>query len=150
MVQIRPWAGEDVATLHALEEAAFEAPWSLNMFQEEWENERAHYWVAEDEAHRPLGYAGCWLILDEVHVTNVAVHPLARRRGIGKKLMEQILSFARERAARVVFLEVRQSNMPARNLYRQLKFRDVGKRPHYYENGEDAVLMTLWLNDTAL
>lgn len=120
------------------------------MFQEEWENERAHYWVAEDETHRPLGYAGCWLVLDEVHVTNVAVHPIARRRGIGKKLMEQILSFARERAARVVFLEVRQSNMPARNLYRQLKFRDVGKRPRYYENGEDAVLMTLWLNDIAL
>lgn len=80
--------------------------------------------------------------LGEAHVTNVAVHPAYRRRGIGEGIVCRLLERARLEGARLVSLEVRRSNLVAQKLYRKLGFRVVGVRPHYYgDDGEDAFLM---------
>ena len=89
-----------------------------------------------------VGYGGLWLMVDEAHVTSVAVRPEFRGRGLGELLMLSLLDIAMRMSARWVTLEVRVSNQPARKLYQKLGFREAGIRPRYYtDNHEDAVVM---------
>jgi ribosomal-protein-alanine N-acetyltransferase len=91
------------------------------------------------------GYLCRWLVADEVHILNVAVHPDRRRHGIGQLLMREALREARACAAEAVTLEVRRSNTGARRLYEGLGFEEVGVRRNYYGRGEDALIMRLVL-----
>ncbi len=138
----------DLDSVMEIEQASFPTPWSRNAFLSEiTENRRACYLVARENG-RVAGYVGIWIILDEGHVTNLAVHPDFRRQGIGEQLMLAIMAYARSRGARRITLEVRVSNLVAQNLYRKLGFVSVGTRPGYYhDNGEDAVIM--WRNEDA-
>lgn len=138
----------DLDSVMEIEEASFPTPWSRNAFLSEiYENRRAYYLVARDNGH-VAGYVGIWVILDEGHVTNLAVHPNFRRQGIGEQLMQSIISYARSRGAKRITLEVRASNLTAQSLYEKLGFVGVGTRPGYYhDNGEDAVIM--WKNEQA-
>jgi ribosomal-protein-alanine N-acetyltransferase len=89
-----------------------------------------------------IGYAGVWIILDEGHVTNIAVHPKYQRRGIGRQLMEAITAFAAGRGAVRMTLEVRVSNFVAQDLYKQLGYEICGVRKGYYQDTkEDAYIM---------
>ena len=89
-----------------------------------------------------VGYAGAWIIIDESHITNIAVTEEERGRGIGRKLTEALMQYISNLGAAYATLEVRVSNERAQNLYRSLGFVSVGKRKRYYEdNGEDAYLM---------
>lgn len=91
---------------------------------------------------RIVGYAGLWLMIDEAHVTSVAVHPSARGRGLGTLLMLGMFAIGDEMGARWLTLEVRVSNRVARAMYTRLGFREAGIRPRYYtDNGEDAIIM---------
>jgi ribosomal-protein-alanine N-acetyltransferase len=97
-----------------------------------------------------VAYAGVWLLVDEAHITTFAVLPDWRRRGIGGRLMVAVMRLAEQLGARVATLEVRLSNVPARQLYQQFGFRPVGVRPRYYsDNGEDALIMTSGALDSA-
>jgi len=92
-----------------------------------------------------VGYAGLWIVLDEAHITNVAVHPDYRGAGYGRALMVELISRAAMLGAFKLSLEVRVSNGVARDLYKSLGFVDKGFRRKYYsDNGEDAIIM--WLN----
>jgi [ribosomal protein S18]-alanine N-acetyltransferase len=89
-----------------------------------------------------VGYGGLWLMVDEAHVTSVAVHPQFRGQGLGELLMLSLMEVALRLNARFVTLEVRVSNAVARKLYEKLGFRQAGIRPRYYtDNNEDAVVM---------
>jgi [ribosomal protein S18]-alanine N-acetyltransferase len=89
-----------------------------------------------------VGYGGLWLMVDEAHVTSVAVRPEFRGRGLGQLLMLALFEVALQRSARWVTLEVRMSNKGAQALYKKLGFREAGVRPRYYtDNNEDAVIM---------
>ena len=89
-----------------------------------------------------IGYGGLWLMVDEAHVTSVAVHPQFRGQGLGELLMLSLMEVALRLDARFVTLEVRVSNAVARKLYEKLGFRQAGIRPRYYtDNNEDAVVM---------
>lgn len=140
----------DLPRIMEIEAAGFLHPWSEQMLR----TELAHAWsvvlAAVDGAPGPerlLGYVIFWLVHDEVHVLNVATAPEARRRGVGRALMEQAAEHGRRRACRLVTLEVRRSNAAAQALYRAMGFRQVGVRPGYYaEEGEDAIVMTLDLD----
>lgn len=125
-----------------IERVSFLTPWSRYSFLSELlENDRAYYLVARSGG-RLVGYAGMWLIADEGHVTNIAVHPLYRGRGVGRQLMLAIEHMARCKGARRMTLEVRVSNTVARHLYEQLGYESAGIRPRYYrDNNEDAVIM---------
>ncbi len=98
---------------------------------------------AEGSDDAPIvGYGGLWLMVDEAHVTSVAVRPEFRGRGLGQLLMLTLFDIAQQRDARWVTLEVRHSNTGAQNLYKKLGFHEAGVRPRYYtDNNEDAVVM---------
>jgi len=137
---------DDLDEVVAIERESFTLPWSRGAFLYEIEQNRvARCYVMRDGAE-VVGYVCLWEIGDEVHVTNVAVRPDLRRRGIGRSLIASIVEDARRRAARVVALEVRPSNREARPLYEAFGFRVVGRRKgYYYDTGEDALVMELLL-----
>ena len=133
---------EDLDAVVAIERLAFTLPWSRGAFLYEMEQNRvARCWVMRDDG-QVVGYACLWEIGEETHITNIAVHPGFRRRGIARALLSHILEDARRRAARLVGLEVRPSNHEARPLYESFGFRVVGRRKgYYYDTGEDALVM---------
>ncbi len=133
---------KDVDAVAAIEKDTFARPWSRESFRQEVSrNVAARYLVAEEDGEI-LGYAGAWVILDESHITNIAVREDARRRGIGRMLTSQLLRILSNLGACYATLEVRVSNERAQNLYKSLGFVSVGKRKRYYEdNNEDAFLM---------
>jgi len=137
--RMRPEHLDQVAAIEAL---SFATPWSRESFQYELtRNDFASYLVALD-GEKVLGYAGMWLILDEAHVTNVAVHPDCRGRGLGRVLMLELMRRAALAGAGRMTLEVRKSNHVARRLYEHLGFKERGCRRGYYtDTNEDALIM---------
>ena len=131
-----------------IEQACFTAPWSKGTFYRELvSNPYANYIVAL-AGEAVAGYAGTWLVLDESHITNIAVAPEWRRHGIGRKLMEELLRISLGQGARSITLEVRRSNVAAQNLYQSFGFVVAGVRRGYYtDDNEDALIM--WLYDIA-
>lgn len=139
---IRRMEQRDVSHVSALEQAVFPSmPWQEYMFRSELQNMVARYLVAEENG-RVIGYAGAHIILDEGHVTNIAVAPDARGKGVGRGLARALLQYASNLGVSYMTLEVRQSNLIAQSLYRSLGFHPVTLRKGYYEdNREDALLM---------
>jgi ribosomal-protein-alanine N-acetyltransferase len=132
----------DLDEVLAIERVSFSMPWSRGAFLYEMEqNQVARCYVIRDDG-RVVGYVCLWEVADELHITNIAVHPSARRRGLGRRLLGHMLDDARQRALRLVVLEVRPSNTEARALYESFGFRVVGRRRgYYYDTGEDALVM---------
>lgn len=139
---IRPAEPKDVGDIAEMEQICFATPWSADAIaQELTSNHRAHYIVAEIEG-RVVGYAGMWQILDEGHVTNVAVRPEYRGNHIASTIIAVMLEIGEGIGIARYTLEVRSSNEPAKALYRNFGFKEAGLRKGYYEdNGEDAVIM---------
>ncbi len=105
-------------------------------------NLHAYYIVAENELGQIVGFCGMWMIIDESHITNVAVAEQAKGQGIGEGLMREAIRDAREHEVVLMSLEVRVSNMIAQNLYRKLDFQNGGIRKGYYtDNQENALVM---------
>jgi ribosomal-protein-alanine N-acetyltransferase len=132
----------DLSDVLAIERVSFSMPWSRGAFLYEMEqNQVARCWVGRDNG-RVVGYICLWEVADELHITNVAVHPEARRHGIARSLLDSVFERARAGAARIVLLEVRPSNAEALGLYESFGFRVVGRRQgYYYDTGEDALVM---------
>lgn len=133
---------EDLDQVLAIERASFTMPWSRGAFLYEMQQNRvARCWVMRERGD-VVAYLCVWEIADELHITNVAVRPDFRRRGIARELLGTAIADARARGFRVVALEVRPSNVEARALYRSLGFEVIGRRRgYYYDTGEDALLM---------
>ena len=130
-VDLQLMKAEDVDQVHAIECACFAIPWSRESLLHETENACARYMTLTEDG-QVKAYAGVWFVLDEGHITNIAVAPDRRR----------MLTDAKERGASFLTLEVRRSNIAAQNLYHKLGFVDVGYRKRYYENNrEDALIM---------
>ena len=133
---------QDVDAVTEIEKVTFARPWTREDFLREMEvNKVARYlvYVLDGEI---VGYAGAWVILDESHITNIAIREDMRGRGYGKALVKALLQYLSNLGAEYATLEVRVSNAAARHVYESLGFVRMGKRPHYYEdNGEDALLM---------
>ncbi|HUY27727.1 MAG TPA: ribosomal protein S18-alanine N-acetyltransferase [Candidatus Binataceae bacterium] len=147
-LQIRDALERDLPRIVEIECLAFETPWSLNSFQRELTLPFSRLTVATSGDSQPgaiSGYLCRWLIVDECHVLNVAVHPDFRRSGVGDGLLRGAIEEARTRGASTVTLEVRRSNLPARCLYRKYEFEERRLRRHYYGPGEDAIIMELRL-----
>lgn len=140
-VHIRRMEPADLAQLVELERRCFTIPWSRDMLAEELSNERALYLVAVRDG-MALGYAGCWMILDEGHITNIAVDPPFRQMGVGRSLMEALLEVLSGAGVTSATLEVRRSNTAAIRLYQSFGFTVEGVRRGYYQdNHEDALVM---------
>jgi len=141
-VLVRPMMPEDLDGVMVVEKDSFSAPWSRSAFEEELsQNNLARYLVAV-AGDVIVGYAGAWLVINEAHVTNVAVVGMYRREGIGRLLMEKLMELARNNFMESMTLEVRVSNAAARNLYSKLGFVEAGMRKNYYtETKEDALIL---------
>jgi ribosomal-protein-alanine N-acetyltransferase len=165
-----PMALEDIDQVSAIDHVAFSTPWSVNAFRYEvTQNEMAHYYVVVPRDSPPsvvagdgwlgwlrrwftavpssrfiLGFGGFWLMVNEAHVSTIAVRPGFRRRGIGELLMVKMIEEAIALRAVQVTLEVRESNSSARQLYDKYGFVVTGRRRAYYaDNREDALIMTV-------
>ncbi|HLG21928.1 MAG TPA: ribosomal protein S18-alanine N-acetyltransferase [Candidatus Manganitrophaceae bacterium] len=149
---LEPMRIDHLPQVMAIEREAFSSPWTKSMFLSElWENPFSFSYVAKEEGGRVVGYVCFWIVVDELHLLNIAVHPRRRRTGVGADLFRLALRMGRERAARIATLEVRLSNLPALDLYRKFGFREVGRRPNYYHDPpEDALLLQCDLAPAAL
>lgn len=139
---VRPAEEKDIEGIAEMEILCFSTPWSQDSIRQEiLSNELAHYIVAEMDG-QVIGYVGVWQILDEGHITNVAVRPEYRGNQIGSTLIAVMLEVGKQIGMVRFTLEVRSSNEPAKALYRKFGFKEAGLRKGYYEdNGEDAVIM---------
>jgi [ribosomal protein S18]-alanine N-acetyltransferase len=148
-VQIRDATHRDLPRILEIERLAFPTPWSLNSFKRELTLPFSRLTVATvpiNHDNSAAGFLCRWLVADECHILNVAVHPNHRRVGIGAELIKLAIAEARARDATVVTLEVRRTNLPARQLYRKFEFEERRLRRHYYGVGEDAIVMELRLH----
>jgi ribosomal-protein-alanine N-acetyltransferase len=145
-VIVRPMTIADLPAVVAIEKRSFPTPWSFWLFFQEILSPQRCYVVAE-EAGRVVGYAGMSYVLDEGHVTTLAVDPSRRRRGIGQRLLNELVDTALRLGLAFLTLEVRESNEVAQALYRKTGFVVEGRRKDYYFSPrEDAIIMTLHLD----
>ncbi|MCT4605077.1 MAG: ribosomal protein S18-alanine N-acetyltransferase [Marinisporobacter sp.] len=137
---------EDIEDVFEVEQRSFSVPWTKDAFIAEIKyNEKARYVVLEIEG-KVLGYGGFWKILDEGHITNIAIDPDIRGKGYSHLIIEELLKIAQEEKIVGMTLEVRASNKVAQGLYEKYGFQSRGIRPKYYQdNGEDALIM--WRNE---
>lgn len=139
---IRQAVPKDAEAIARLEKLCFSEPWSYDSIYHELAANRRAFYLAADLCGRLVGYAGLWLIGDEGHITNVAVDPQERGRGIGDLLVGALIEDSRRLGAVSHTLEVRTGNAAAISLYEKHGFAAAGVRPGYYEdNGEDAIIM---------
>lgn len=136
---------EDIDGVYEVEKTAFPIPWPKRSFEEELKNLLAYYFVARIE-NRIVGYIGMWFVMDECHITNIAVHEEYRRQKIASKLIEKMLEECKEHGTTYIELEVREKNLAAQKLYEKYGFQEECIRKDYYKNPdqtkESAVIMT--------
>jgi ribosomal-protein-alanine N-acetyltransferase len=130
----------------AIERQVYLRPWTPSLFLSELTAGRTRCYLVALAGNRVLGYAGMMCYGDEAHITNIAVEPEQHRRGIGTRLLYELIRESQRMGATAVSLEVRVSNWPAQRLYGRFGFRPVGVRKGYYqETNEDALVM--WTDD---
>lgn len=139
---VRKMEEKDLDRIMEVERNCFTTPWSRNSFLLEiTKNQLARYFVAEADGVI-AGYGGIWLILDEGHITNIAVDEEYRRLGVGKNILEELIILCKKYEITGMTLEVREDNESAKALYKSYGFVEKGRRPNYYKDvGKDAILM---------
>ena len=119
MIEIFPMKEEDIDKVYKIEEKCFITPWSKYSFKKELTSPLTYYVVAKKD-NKILAYGGMWIIVGEGHITNIAVDPAYRNQGIGKAVLGSLIEEAERRKLTGVTLEVRESNIEAINLYKNL------------------------------
>lgn len=144
---IRKAGLKDIRAVFAIEQESFPTPWSRWCFLAELTQPVSRFLVigpAPPERWQLWGYIIFWVVAEEMHLLNLAVHPTQRQRGLARALLTEALSLSRLQGAQVAWLEVRPSNTAARALYEAFGFKEVGRRPRYYEDTkEDAILLAM-------
>ena len=142
-IKIKPMEKSDVDAVIAIEEKAYGSHnWSKDSFMGELSNDLARYFSVFDENEKLIAYCGCWQILEEVHITNIAVDIDFRQRHIGEAMLKTIIDECYRNMAKYITLEVRVGNKPAIGLYEKYGFKSLGTRKGYYQdNNEDALIM---------
>lgn len=131
---------EHIPVLLAIEQEAYPDPWTSGMFEQEITNATSRFYVAY-AGSEITGYAGYWLVFEEVHITKVTVAQPHRNRGLGCALLSELLDISFREGGRIARLEVRESNLPARRLYERLGFTLVGVRKDYYARSREAAIV---------
>lgn len=141
---VRRMTLEDVPAVVELDQLSFSLPWPEKSFRFELtDNPASRCWVIEADG-RIVGMIVVWLLVDEAHIATIATHPDHRRQGIARKLLSYALRYLSKEGAVSSFLEVRESNLAAQEMYHKFGFEAVGRRKRYYKDtNEDAILMSL-------
>ena len=141
MITIEKMSREHLSEVASIEEMSFSLPWSLESLELMLTDQASALVALEDG--RVLGYVGMMCVLDEGQIINVAVHPDARRCGVGRSLMQAAEAYAKERGIVFLSLEVRESNIAARSMYSSLGWEEQGIRKGFYSHPvENACVMT--------
>lgn len=145
-VDIEPMVTKDIDSVVNISILSFSSPWSKESFENELVNNKySRYLVAKKDGN-VVGYGGMWIIIDESHITNIAIHPEYRGIGIGDALLDAMLQICRLEFIPCITLEVRASNIIAQNMYHKFGFIKEGVRRKYYQDtGEDGIIM--WKRD---
>ncbi|MDO6851209.1 ribosomal protein S18-alanine N-acetyltransferase [Priestia megaterium] len=144
-IKFRLMEVKDIDQVVKIEEKSFMTPWSSEAFQNELTNNQFSTYIVMEEGENIIGYCGTWIVIDEAHVTNIALLPDYRGKGLGELLLRNVMDVLRKLGATSMTLEVRVSNHIAQSLYQKLGFKPGGIRKNYYsDNNEDALVM--WVN----
>lgn len=131
----------DIDGIAEIEKKCFAEPWSKKMIEDDYKNGLTYYIICE-KAGKIVGYGGMWHVINEGHITNIAITPEEQGKGLGGRLMEALIKLAKEKEMIGITLEARVSNSKALKLYEKYGFRSEGLRPDYYsDNHESAVIM---------
>lgn len=142
-VNVVKMKAEDVGEVFHIEELVHpNHHWSKESFYNELANNLAYYYCAKDENGVILSYIGVWHILEEAHITTLAVHPDYRNLQLAQVLLIKAIDDCYKEMIKYITLEVRESNVPAISLYEKFLFESIGMRKNYYQdNGENAIIM---------
>lgn len=144
-MEIRKATDADLESMYAIEVSSFSVPWSKASMEKDLVNPVATYLLAEEEG-QIRGYIGVWNVMSEGQITNVAVEPNHRGKGIGQKLVQALVEYAKANELEVLILEVRESNAAAQKVYSKAGFKEVAIRKNYYTHPkENAMIMALAL-----
>jgi ribosomal-protein-alanine N-acetyltransferase len=141
VIEVSSAEPDDIPEIACLAAISLPQPWPARVFEQELRLTEARLCVAKQGARR-IGFLAARRVADEVHILSLAVDPSQRRRGVARALLDALLRDESASGARSALLEVRASNVAARAFYANSGFVAVGRRPRYYANGEDALLMT--------
>jgi [ribosomal protein S18]-alanine N-acetyltransferase len=140
-ILIQRMTGDDLDEVVCLEKLCFSDPWEKQCFEEELEYQFAIPLVVKMD-QKIVGYTCLWHVEEKMEIANFAVSPEFRRKGIGRKLMEEVMAEAQRRGCTGLMLSVRETNLPAVNLYKGFGYKEVGRRKRYYRLPvEDAIIM---------
>lgn len=140
-VKISKLTPKDLEKIIKIEKASFDSPWTRNAFLRDLEHNKRAFYLKASVDNNIAAFIGCWLILDVLHIVNLAVLPLYRRQGIAGRILNEALDYGRSIGAHSATLEVRTENAAAINLYKKFNFTAEGVRPDYYGSGCDALIM---------
>ena len=146
-INIREMNEKDLDEVYKIELSSFSDPWEISSFKEDLNRKNAKSLVIEVE-NKIVGYIIFWIISDEIHILNIAVHRLYRKQKIATALLKYCFEFASLKSFKYCTLEVRENNLSAQKLYEKFGFKPLYKRKKYYSCGEDAVVMGIELCDT--
>lgn len=147
-IAFRPMTIHDIEQILIIEQSSFATPWSREAFYNELVNNQFANYIVMLDGVRVIGYCGMWNVIDESHITNVAVLPEYRGKKLGEALMLKAMEVSKRLGAASMTLEVRVSNVVAQRLYKKLGFLPGGIRKRYYtDNLEDALVMWVNLNE---
>lgn len=132
---------EDLDAVLEISSLSLKESWNLDSFSNELSNPLAKYLIAKIN-NKIVGFVGVWTIIDEGHITNMAVHPEFRKKGVGSALLTSLIESSKDWGCNSLTLEVRSSNKAAKDLYKKFGFLEEGIRKNYYrDNEEDALIM---------
>jgi [ribosomal protein S18]-alanine N-acetyltransferase len=135
-------AGENrINDLYRIELLCHVHPWSLSVFTKEFNHPGSFHYLLTTSAGIIIGFVLSLIIVDELHIHNIAIHPDFQRKGYAKILVSTILSYAESKKVVSVFLEVRENNIAALRLYKNLGFTSISRRDKYYSDNETAIIM---------
>ena len=138
---------DDLDSIKSVLQNEFDEFWNYNVFKNELKNENSYYIIAKLE-NNIVGFGGIWKAVDDVHITNIVVRKKFRKLGIGNVILEHLIKIGRNiQDINSITLEVNSKNTPAINLYLKFGFKKVGLRKNYYGLDENAIIMTLDLNN---
>jgi ribosomal-protein-alanine N-acetyltransferase len=142
-ITISPMTKDDIEAVVKIEEEAYgKHHWAKSSFYDEMSNNLAKYYSAKTPSGELIGYAGTWHIIDEGHITTIAVKNEYQRNHIGEAIIQKIIDDCYKNNIKYLTLEVRVSNLPAIKLYEKYGFQSLGTRKGYYQdNNEDALIM---------
>ena len=130
-----------------LDQISLKGLWSKSQWQKELTDpKRICIGVLELETQKLLGLCSAWLVIDELHITCIAVHPIHQRKGLGKFLMSDLIKRTNSLITNQIYLEVKDTNEPAKAFYKTMGFKSVGNRPNFYKDGSNALIFTKQLN----